>query len=105
VRTPRVVKADELAIDAYLDWRDTCLIARTAYRCWQSANACERQLAYQTYLYALDDEEASATAYARLAALHEVFARPELLAERRHPCCAISRPSDLHHTANERRKT
>ena len=81
MRTSRAEREGDLAVDAYLDWRDTCLIVRATYRCWQSAYAGERRLAYQAYSYALDDEEASAAVYERLAALPDALADPDLLAE------------------------
>ena len=57
----------ELAVDAYLAWREECVAVRTAYLAWGSARAAEAALAFDAYEAALDREEVAAEVYAALA--------------------------------------
>lgn len=53
----------ELAVDAYLAWREECVAVRTAYLAWRRARSAEAALAFDAYEAALDREEAAAAAY------------------------------------------
>lgn len=56
----------ELAVDAYVAWREECVAVRTAYLAWSRARAAEAALAFDAYEAALDREEVAAEAYAEL---------------------------------------
>jgi hypothetical protein len=53
----------ELAVDAYVAWREECVAVRTAYLAWRRARAAEAALAFDAYEAALDREEVAAEAY------------------------------------------
>ena len=56
----------ELAVDAYVAWREECVAVRTAYLAWRRARAAEAALAFDAYEAALDREETAAEAYRAL---------------------------------------
>jgi len=56
----------ELAVGAYVAWREECVAVRTAYLAWRRARAVEAALAFDAYEAALDREEVAAEAYAAL---------------------------------------
>jgi hypothetical protein len=56
----------ELAVDAYVTWREECVAVRTAYLAWRRARAAEAALAFDAYKAALDREEVAAEAYRAL---------------------------------------
>jgi hypothetical protein len=56
----------ELAVDAYVAWREECVAVRAAYLAWRRARAAEAALAFDAYEAALDREEVAARAYASL---------------------------------------
>ncbi|MFL5861418.1 MAG: hypothetical protein ACJ780_11630 [Solirubrobacteraceae bacterium] len=56
----------ELAVDAYVAWREECVAVRTAYLAWRRARAAEAALAFDAYQAALDPEEVAAEVYAAL---------------------------------------
>jgi hypothetical protein len=56
----------ELAVEAYVAWRDECVAVRTEYTAWRRARAAEAALAFDAYEAALDREEAAAEVYAEL---------------------------------------
>lgn len=56
----------ELAVDAYVAWREECVAVRTAYLVWRRAHAAEAALAFVAYEAALDREEVAAEAFAAL---------------------------------------
>ena len=56
----------ELAVDAYVAWREECVAVRTAYLAWRRARAAEAALAFDAYEAALDREEVAAEVYAAL---------------------------------------
>jgi hypothetical protein len=56
----------ELAVDAYVAWREECVALRTAYLAWRRAGAAEAALAFGAYEAALDREEVAAEVYAAL---------------------------------------
>jgi hypothetical protein len=56
----------ELAVDAYMAWREECLAVRTAYLAWRRARVAEAALAFDAYEAALDREEVAAEDYAAL---------------------------------------
>ena len=56
----------ELAVDAYVAWREECVAVRTAYLAWRRARAAEAALAFDAYEAALDREEIAAEAYRAL---------------------------------------
>jgi hypothetical protein len=56
----------ELAVDAYVAWREACVAVRTADLACRSARAGETTLAFDAYEAALDREEVAAQAYATL---------------------------------------
>lgn len=63
-RTRRATR--ELAVDAYVAWREECAAVRTAYLAWRRACAAEAALAFDAYEAALDREEVAARVYAAL---------------------------------------
>ena len=56
----------ELAVDAYVAWREECVAVRTAYLAWRRARAADAALAFDVYEAALDREEVAAEVYAAL---------------------------------------
>jgi hypothetical protein len=56
----------ELAVDAYVAWREECVAVRSAYLAWRRARAAEAAIAFDAYEAALDREEVAAEAYAAL---------------------------------------
>ena len=52
----------DLAVDAYVAWREECVAVRTAYLAWRRARAAEAALAFDAYEAALDREEVAAKA-------------------------------------------
>ena len=56
----------ELAVDAYVAWREECVALRAAYLAWRRARAVEAALAFDAYEAALDREEIAAEAYRAL---------------------------------------
>lgn len=56
----------ELAVDAYLAWREECVAVRTAYLAWRRTRGAEATLAFDAYQAALDREEVAAEVYAAL---------------------------------------
>lgn len=64
-RAARHEKVDAAA-DAYLDWRDDCVLLEAAYSAWADAGRTQRALTFDVYRWALDREECSANAYAQL---------------------------------------
>ncbi|HWX96513.1 MAG TPA: hypothetical protein VNZ01_06640 [Solirubrobacteraceae bacterium] len=56
----------DAAVDAYLDWRDDCLLVAAAYSAWADASRIDRALRFDVYQRALDREECTANAYAEL---------------------------------------
>jgi hypothetical protein len=56
----------ELAVDAYLAWRQECVAVRVAYLTWRRAGAVETAHAFDAYAAALYHEEVAANVYAEL---------------------------------------
>jgi hypothetical protein len=56
----------DAAADAYLDWRDDCVLLEAAYSAWADASRTDRALRFDVYRRALDREECAANAYAEL---------------------------------------
>ena len=56
----------DLAIDAYVAWREECRAVRNAYHAWRHACASEAAVAFDAYEAALDREEVAAEVYAEL---------------------------------------
>jgi hypothetical protein len=56
----------DAAVDAYLDWRDDCVLLEAAYSAWADAGRTDRALRFDVYQRALDREECTASAYAAL---------------------------------------
>lgn len=56
----------DLAIDAYVSWREECGAVRNAYLAWRHAPAAEAAVAFDAYEAALDREEVAADVYAEL---------------------------------------
>src|SRR5689334_14255316 len=57
----------DLALDAYVAWREECAAVRAAYLTWRQASVAEAALAFDAYAAALDREELTAALYADLA--------------------------------------
>lgn len=57
----------DLALGAYMAWREECAAVRAAYLTWRRAGAAEAAPAFDAYAAALDREELAATRYADLA--------------------------------------
>ena len=55
--------ADEM-LARYVDWREHADAVAEAYREWRDARLEEERLRFSSYVSALDQEEAAATAYA-----------------------------------------
>ena len=57
----------DIMIDAYVEWREACVLEEDAYRSWASAGgAGARTCAFARYAAALETEEVAADVYARL---------------------------------------
>jgi hypothetical protein len=54
------------ALDAYVEWREACVVVQVAYGRWCSRRGSDRALAFYEYADALDREERAADVYARL---------------------------------------
>jgi hypothetical protein len=54
------------AMDAYVDWREQCIVVRVAYSYWEGARAIDPALWYELYSEALDREELASELYASL---------------------------------------
>jgi hypothetical protein len=61
-----VRKQVDKMMDAYVDWREACLLVSDAYRSWSSAARPDLAVAFAWYMTALDREERAAEVYARL---------------------------------------
>ena len=72
----------DLAIDAYVSWREECGAVRNAYLAWRQAPAAEAAVAFDAYEAALDREEVAADVYAELVSrvghLAEIGLAPQL---------------------------
>jgi hypothetical protein len=66
----------DLALDAYVAWREECAAVRVAYLTWRLAGAAGATPAFDDYAAALDREELAAKLYADLA--RRVGHAPEL---------------------------
>lgn len=53
-------------IEAYVGWREACLIVDDTYRSWSRTARAGAASAFQRYCAALDDEERAAQANARM---------------------------------------
>jgi hypothetical protein len=56
----------DLAVDAYVAWREECVAVRNAYLAWRRAGAANAAPAFDAYEAALDREEIAAHVYAEL---------------------------------------
>lgn len=56
----------DLAVDAYVSWREECSAVRNAYLAWRHARAADAAVAFDAYEAALDREEVAAEVYAEL---------------------------------------
>jgi hypothetical protein len=56
----------DLAVDAYVAWREECRAVRNAYLAWTRGPAAEAAHAFDAYEAALEREEAAANVYAEL---------------------------------------
>jgi hypothetical protein len=56
----------DLAVDAYVSWREECRAVRNAYLAYTHARAAEAAVAFDAYEAALDREEVAAEVYAEL---------------------------------------
>ena len=56
----------DLAVDAYVSWREECRAVRDAYLAWRHGPAAEAAVAFDAYKAALDREEVAADVYAEL---------------------------------------
>ncbi len=55
-------RLDDL-VDGYVNWRDACVVVRSAYDRWKYAASTERKPTFSEYLEALGREEDAATRY------------------------------------------
>ena len=53
-------------IDAYVSWREACLLVSDTYDSWTSEAGPDATLAFGRYMSALDREEQAAELYAKL---------------------------------------
>jgi hypothetical protein len=58
--------AVDLAVDAYVAWREACVAVRAAYVSWRRAPSADATRAFHAYQAALDREELAAKVYAEL---------------------------------------
>ena len=56
----------ELAVGAYVAWRQECVAVRLAYLTWRRAGATDTADAFDAYAAALYHEEMAANVYAKL---------------------------------------
>ena len=63
LRRERLV--DEL-VEAYIDWRETCVRVNDAYRAWAGKTGPRGRVAFELYAVALDAEQRAAEVYAGL---------------------------------------
>jgi hypothetical protein len=59
-------KQADKTLEAYVDWRESCLLVSDGYRTWSSATGVDVTAAFVRYMKALDREERAAEVYARL---------------------------------------
>jgi hypothetical protein len=65
-RTRRsLVDQEDTTADAYLDWREKCLLVQDAYDAWTHRTAGRTPYAFEAYQRALEREEFAADVYAR----------------------------------------
>jgi hypothetical protein len=62
-RRRRLVKK---AMDAYLSWREQCIVVRIAYSRWEAARASDSAVWWEVYSAALEREERACERYASL---------------------------------------
>lgn len=62
---PLSKQVDEM-MDAYVDWREACILVSDAYRWWSIAAGPDATVAFGWYMTALDREERTAEIYASL---------------------------------------
>jgi hypothetical protein len=55
--------ADEF-LESYVSWRETCEAVSSSYQWWGTCAARQRDLAFESYLAALDREEIAAQVHA-----------------------------------------
>ena len=65
-RSIRKRSAVDLAVDAYVSWREESRAVRNAYLACRHARAAEAAVAFDAYEAALDREERAAEVYAKL---------------------------------------
>jgi hypothetical protein len=65
-RLPNDRSLADLALDAYVTWREECLSLQDAYDAWARPGAEHPPFAFEAYRSALDREERAADAYAEL---------------------------------------
>jgi hypothetical protein len=53
-------------VDAYVNWREACLLVTDAYRSWARTTGSASTFAFCRYRAALEQEERAAEIYARL---------------------------------------
>jgi hypothetical protein len=66
VNTLRRERLVDRLVEAYIDWRETCLRVTDAYRSWTDETAPGDRAAFGLYMAALDAEEQAAEVYAGL---------------------------------------
>jgi hypothetical protein len=54
----------DVALDAYVNWREECIAVQDAYRTWARASATDAEVAFHDYEAALYREEHAANIYA-----------------------------------------
>jgi hypothetical protein len=63
ISAARPTLADEF-LESYVSWRESCEAVTTTYRWWETCEATQRGLAFESYLAALDREEIAAQVHA-----------------------------------------
>ena len=66
MRTRTEARPVDRLIEAYVGWRDACLIVEDAYASWSRTARPGAAAAFQRYCAALDAEEQAADGYARM---------------------------------------
>jgi hypothetical protein len=69
----------DVAMDMYVEWRESCVALGRAYEQWSSVPVAERKLAFAVYRAALDLEEHASAVYAdrlRGASFERVATKP-----------------------------
>lgn len=66
-------------IDAYVTWREACLLVSDAYDSWVSETGPGATVAFGRYMTALDQEEQAAELYANLVRRVERLVRRSVL--------------------------